>query len=104
MAEIPAVLGLEVILVVGMRLGVLNHALLTVEAIRSRGLTLAGWIANTAEAGSTMLAFDDNLATLTRMIDAQQLGSVPHDPQASGAVERARRAAVYINIDALMNQ
>jgi dethiobiotin synthetase len=46
MADIAAELGLPVLLVVGMRLGCINHALLTAEAIRARGLELAGWIAN----------------------------------------------------------
>ena len=45
-AELPALLGMDVILVVGLRLGCLNHALLTAEAIAARGLTLAGWVGN----------------------------------------------------------
>ena len=104
MAEIPVALSLEVILVVGMRLGVLNHALLTVEAIRSRGLTLAGWVANTPIAGTPMLAFGENLATLKHMIEAPLLATVPYHGRAAGTVERARQAAVHINIVALVNQ
>ncbi|MGA8033922.1 MAG: dethiobiotin synthase [Casimicrobiaceae bacterium] len=46
MLDIAAALGLPVLLVVGMRLGCLNHALLSALAIRARGLTLAGWVAN----------------------------------------------------------
>ena len=102
MAEIPAALSLDVILVVGMRLGVLNHALLTVEAIRSRGLTLAGWIANTAVAGATMLAFDENHATLERMIGAPLLGTVPHDAHSRDTAERAKRASHYLRMDTLL--
>jgi hypothetical protein len=49
-----------VVLVVGLRLGCLNHALLTAEAIRARGLTLAGWVANHID--PDMLAQDDNIA------------------------------------------
>ncbi len=45
-ADLARILALPVILVVGMRLGCLNHALLTAEAITRRGLTLAGWVAN----------------------------------------------------------
>ena len=45
-ADLAKELALPVILVVGMRLGCLNHALLTVEAIAARGLTLSGWVAN----------------------------------------------------------
>jgi dethiobiotin synthetase len=46
MADVAAALGLPVLLVVGMRLGCISHALLTVDSIRARGLQLAGWIAN----------------------------------------------------------
>ena len=102
MAEIPAVLALNVILVVDMRLGVLNHALLTVEAIRSRGLTLAGWVSNTAVSGTAMLAFDENLATLERMIDAPLLGTVPCDTHSNNMSERACRATPFLRIDTLL--
>jgi dethiobiotin synthetase len=54
------------ILVVGMRLGCINHALLTVEAIKSRGLTLAGWVANQVDA--EMPVFEENLASLQQRI------------------------------------
>ncbi len=50
-ADLARELALPVVLVVGMRLGCLNHALLTAEAIRSRGLTLAGWVANHIDPG-----------------------------------------------------
>ena len=102
MAEIPAALALHVILVVDMRLGVLNHALLTVEAIRSRGLTLAGWVGNTAASGAAMLAFDENLATLERMIDAPLLGTVPCDMHSNSMSERACRAMPFLHIDTLL--
>lgn len=59
-ADLAQALALPVVLVVGLRLGCLNHALLTAEAIRSRGLTLVGWVANHIDA--TMLAQDDNIA------------------------------------------
>ena len=102
MAEIPDALDLDVILVVGMRLGVLNHALLTVEAICTRGLTLAGWIANTPAAGAPMLAFDENIATLTRLIAAPLLGTVSFDTQSNSALQAARNAATYLHIDKLI--
>lgn len=50
-AELAAALGLEVIVVVGLRLGCLNHALLTIEALERRGLPLAGWIGNHIDPG-----------------------------------------------------
>ena len=102
MAEIPIALGLDVILVVDMRLGVLNQSLLTVEAIRSRGLTLAGWVANTAKPGAAMLAFDENHATLERLIAAPLLGTVPHDARLQSTVERARRASHHLRMDTLL--
>lgn len=78
-------LDLPVILVVGMRLGCINHALLTVEAIAHRGLKLVGWVANRID--PAMSCFDENLATLTRLISAPLLGVVPHGPEggATGA-------------------
>ena len=102
MAEIPTALSLDVIVVVGMRLGVLNHALLTVEAIRGRGLNVAGWVANTTVAGKTMLAFDENHATLERMMGAPLLGTVPFDAHSTTALERARRAAPHLRMDTLL--
>lgn len=62
MADLAQQLSLPVVLVVGMRLGCLNHARLTEEAILSRGLRLSGWVAN--EVVPDMEAFADNLATL----------------------------------------
>ncbi|MGB9150694.1 MAG: dethiobiotin synthase [Burkholderiales bacterium] len=76
MAELAVALGLPLILVVGMRLGCLNHALLTRDAIGAHGLPLAGWVANTID--PTMPAFDENLAALRQRINAPLLGVVPH--------------------------
>ena len=103
MAEIPRALSLEVILVVGMRLGVLNHALLTVEAIQARGLTLAGWAANIPIAGETMMFLDENISTLSRLIAAPLLGVVPHDNQSDGVIARAQRAALLLNTEPLQH-
>ena len=74
-ADLAERLALPVILVVGMRLGCINHALLTAQAIVARRLTLAGWIANCID--PEMQRFDDNLATLRRRIDAPLLGVIP---------------------------
>ena len=103
MAEIPRALTLEVILVVGMRLGVLNHALLTVEAIQARGLTLAGWVANIPLAGDTMMFLDENISTLSRMIAAPLLGVVLHDNQSDGVLARAQRASGLLEIEPLQH-
>jgi len=74
-ADLARELGLPVILVVGMRLGCINHALLTVEAIAARGLKLAGWIANLVD--PAMLRVDENLDALRTRIDAPLLGVTP---------------------------
>jgi dethiobiotin synthetase len=67
-ADLAQALNLPIILVVGMRLGCLNHALLTVAAIQARGLILVGWIANQID--PQMEAFDENLSTLKQRIAA----------------------------------
>ncbi|MBY5920980.1 dethiobiotin synthase [Ferrimonas balearica] len=67
--------GWPVVMVVGMKLGCLNHALLTAEAIRADGLTLAGWIANRVD--PAMSRYQDNLETLKAMLDAPLLAEVP---------------------------
>jgi dethiobiotin synthetase len=72
-------LNLPVILVVGMRLGCLNHALLTQAAIDAAGLPLAGWVANTLDVRMPM--FDENLAGLNERIAAPLLGVIPSMPQ-----------------------
>jgi len=75
---------MEVILVVGMRLGCLNHALLTVEAIERRGLRLSGWVANTIDPHFERLT--ENISSLQARISAPCLGFwtfAPHaDPDA----------------------
>ncbi len=75
MADIAEKLALPVILVVGMRLGCLNHALLTRDAIRARGMRFAGWIANRMPAPMAFL--DENIETLSRRFGKAPLGSVP---------------------------
>ena len=65
-----------VILTVGMRLGCINHTLLTVEAIEQRGLKLAGWVANCID--PKMLYLNENISTLQNRIKAPLLGSIAH--------------------------
>ena len=67
-----------VILTVGMRLGCINHTLLTVEAIEQRGLKLAGWVANCID--PKMLYLNENITTLQNRIKAPLLGSIAHFP------------------------
>ena len=90
-ADLAVELGLPIILVVGLRLGCINHALLSVEAITSRNLKIAGWVANRID--PNMARYEENLATLKALIDAPLLGVVPHDPTSgSGA------AANYLSL------
>ena len=75
-ADLAESLGLPVILVVGMRLGCLNHALLTAEAITRRKLHLAGWVANPID--PTMDRFAANLASLQSRLAAPLIGVTPY--------------------------
>ncbi|HEV8691803.1 MAG TPA: dethiobiotin synthase, partial [Ideonella sp.] len=75
LADFAVALGAPVVLVVGLRLGCLNHALLTAEAIRHDGLPLAGWVANRID--PDMVAADENLDHLRAKLGAPLLGVVP---------------------------
>lgn len=75
MADVAAGLGCPVILVVGLRLGGINHTLLTARAIAAAGLPLAGWIVNAID--PQMAVADANVATLSGRLDAPLLGRVP---------------------------
>lgn len=66
MADLAVVLNIPVILVVGMKLGCINHSLLTVEAIQARNLNLHGWVANNIE--PDMVFCDENIATIAQKI------------------------------------
>ena len=78
MADLVRILQLPVLLVVGMRLGCLNHALLTTEAICKDGLQLAGWVANVVD--PQMMYLEENIQTLQNRIHAPCLGVVPFLP------------------------
>ena len=75
LADVAVQLQVGVILVVGMRLGCINHALLSAEAIARDGLRLAGWVAN--QPGEIMPSYQENLDSLRRMLPAPLLGEVP---------------------------
>jgi dethiobiotin synthetase len=77
--DLAQALGLPVVLVVGLRLGCLNHALLTAEAIRAARLPFAGWIANGIDAG--MAVADENVEALRARLGTPLLGRLPHMPQ-----------------------
>lgn len=86
-ADLARMLALPVVLVVGMRLGCLNHATLTREAIASRGLGLAGWVANRID--PAMARCDENIEFLRRALDAPFLGEIPHVEHAEGRLQTA---------------
>src|SRR5690606_37744574 len=75
LADLAVAMAAPVVLVVGLRLGCLNHALLSAEAIQADGLRLAGWVANSID--PAMQCRDGNIATLQRRLAAPLLGVLP---------------------------
>ena len=103
-ADLAVDLRLPVVLVVGLRLGCISHALLTAEAVRVRGLRLAGWVANSTQTDMPLEA--DNIRALRERLDAPWLGHVPrlrsaHDDPAAHARDLAAQAAACLQDDAL---
>lgn len=90
MADLAAALSLPVLLVVGLRLGCLNHALLTRESLSARGVTFAGWIANAIDPQFARPA--ENLATLTARLGEPPLACVPFLDRAAGAADLSEAA------------
>lgn len=95
LSELAVQLGLPVILVVGVRLGCINHALLSAEAIERDGLQLAGWVANIVDPSTSRL--EENLATLAERLAAPCLGRVPRLSAAS-----PRDVSPYLDLGALI--
>ena len=103
LGDLAQAMDLPVILVVGMRLGCINHALLTCEAIQSRQLMIAGWVANTLSDEMTLL--EENIQTLKDRIFAPFLGVIPTLPKqlqklenAPYSIEALRFAAEHIKL------
>ncbi|WP_339081052.1 dethiobiotin synthase [Pseudomonas sp. TMP9] len=94
LSDVAIALKLPVILVVGVRLGCINQALLTAEAILRDGLPLAGWVANLVDPQISRL--EDNLATLAERLPAPCLGYLPRLADASPAA-----VCSYLNLDLL---
>ncbi|MGH8464320.1 MAG: dethiobiotin synthase [Pseudomonas sp.] len=94
LSDLAIALKLPVILVVGVRLGCISHALLSAEAIARDGLQLAGWVANIVDPRTSRL--EENLATLAERLPAPCLGRVPKLKAAS-----AERVAEYLQLDLL---
>lgn len=87
-------LNFPVILVVGMRLGCLNHALLTVQAVRATGLPLAGWVANQID--PQMMEFEENVCALEQRLDCPLLGVLPFTQDAA-----AQKFSVLLDVAGL---
>ncbi|WP_317931121.1 dethiobiotin synthase [Halioxenophilus sp. WMMB6] len=85
LADLAKSLELPVIMVVAMRLGCINHALLTAQAIKLSGLPLAGWVANCVGPQSSVLA--ENIGTLRALLPAPLLGVVPRCDSVEAAAE-----------------
>lgn len=94
LADLAVQLQAGVILIVGMRLGCINHALLTAEAIARDGLKLVGWVAN--QPGPTMPCYEENLEALQRRLPAPLLGEVP-----LLSPFNAEEAAVFLSVEGL---
>jgi len=93
LAQLPKLLEIPVILVVGIELGCINHALLTAEAIARDGLRLAGWVANLID--PEMEGGQENIDTIRASLRAPLLGVVPRLKQCTGA-----RVAEYLELPA----
>jgi dethiobiotin synthetase len=98
-ADLALALGCPIVLVVGVRLGCINHALLTAEAIAARGLRLAGWVANIVD--PAMRFADENIETIETWLHREHgvplLGTVPHLAPPS-----AERAATSLDMPMLL--
>ena len=98
-ADLALALGLPVVIVVGVRLGCINHALLTADAIAARGLHLAGWVANIVD--PAMRFADENVETIRAWLEREHgvplLGTIPHLAPPS-----AERAAAYLDMSMLL--
>lgn len=92
--DMAQALNLPVILVVGMRLGCINHALLTAQAIQASGLHLAGWVANTVDA--EMKFFEENVQALKQRLPAPCLGVMPRS--SASQIDMAYR---FLDLDLL---
>ncbi|GLS25073.1 dethiobiotin synthase [Marinibactrum halimedae] len=92
LSDVAKYLKLDVILVVGMRLGCLSHALLSAEAIRRDGLNIRAWVANVID--PSMSALEENIASLNYLLQAPCLGTIPN-------VQDPIEAAPYLSLDPL---
>ena len=95
MADLAKGLNVPVILVVGMKLGCINHCLLTVEAIHRDGLPIAGWVANQID--PDMSCYTENVETLKSLLPIPCIGEIPFLEQPNAA-----SAAKYLQLEPLL--
>ena len=98
LADFVVAESMEVILVVGLKLGCINHALLTVKAIEAADLSLVGWVANLIDPG--MLVVAENMDTLKQRINAPLIGEIPYI-ESNNIIQEAIE---YVNISPLVNR
>jgi dethiobiotin synthetase len=94
MADVAEALALPVVLVVGLRLGALNHASLTLQAIAASRLPVAGWIANAIDPSYERA--EENVATLRRALGATELGRLPYSAASEAELPSLAPAAVSL--------
>lgn len=94
-SDLPAALGLPAVLVVGLRLGCINHALLSAEAIRASGCRLLAWVG--CASVPEMAAQAENLTSLRERIGAPNLGVVPwlEPPRADAVADHLALEALF---------
>lgn len=97
LSDLAIALGLPVILVVGLRVGALNHALLTAAAIAAARLPLAGWIANAIDPQMTHI--EENVAALTDRLGRTPLMTLPFGVAGAALAARAEQAAARLAVD-----
>lgn len=95
LSQLPRQLNIPVVLVVGVKLGCINHARLSVEAVLRDGLSLAGWVANQVD--PKMSCFDENIKTLHAVLPGKFLGCVPFLDSPDPA-----NIAKYLSLDGLL--
>ena len=95
-ADIAVQLDLPVIVVVGLKLGCINHARLTLQAVAAKGCRLAGWIATQVD--PDMLSLNENVAALKHYLDAPCLGIVPFTPDPAISI-----IAQYLEAESLLS-
>lgn len=98
--EVLLPLDMKVVMVVGMRLGCLNHALLTANTIQQQGFTLSGWIAN--HLSNDMPYAEENIQTLEQHLEAPLIGKVPYLTSTDASLDVYEHVAQYLNPSRLL--